>query len=256
MAIRVPAPSSEYRVICGFLDSPEPDETNKILKSLGVQEREPQKRGSRFADRKEPIGCVRQIIQLSMVRGGSLLPVSILLLTSAWIAPESRVVKMLLGPSSLEKGLGQAETRGYYENILDASKLPNRDPSGVLDDDTQLPPPGWIPFCAAGLVEAEPTYLLWKLRPSLDVRWNGTSFHTNNLGYRTPEVVLEKPPHVYRILVFGSSNTMGHGVDDEALYPRLLEQWLNEQVGAKLCVEVVNLSIAGRVAVASAAATS
>jgi GDSL-like Lipase/Acylhydrolase family len=188
---------------------------------------------------------VRQIIQLSIVRGGSLLPVSILLLTSAWVAPESRVVKMLLGPSSLEKGLGQAETRGYYENILDASKLPNNDPSGMLDDDTHLPPPGWIPFYAAGLVEAEPTYLLWKLRPNLDLRWNGTSFHTNNLGYRTPEVALEKPPHVYRILVFGSSNTMGHGVDDEALYPRLLEQWLNEQIGAKLCVEVVNLSIAG-----------
>ena len=169
---------------------------------------------------------VRQIIQSLIVRGGSLLPLSIFLLTSTWIAPESRMVEMLLGRSSIEKELAQVETRGYYESILDASKLLDRDPSGNLADDTQLPPPGWIPFCAAGLVESEQTYLLWRLRPNLDARWNGTSFHSNSLGYRTPEVTLKKPAHVYRILVFGSSNTMGHGVDDGALYTRLLEQWL------------------------------
>ena len=100
---------------------------------------------------------VRQIIQSLIVRGGSLLPVSIFLLTGAWIAPESRVVKMLLGRSSIEKELAQVETRGYYESILDASKLLHRDPSGNLADDTRLPPPGWIPFCAAGLVESEQT---------------------------------------------------------------------------------------------------
>ena len=155
------------------------------------------------------------------------------------------MVKMLLGRSSIEKELGQVETRGYYESILDASKLLNHDPSGTLDDDTQPPPPGWIPFCAAGLVEAEQTYLLWRLRPNLDARWNGTSFHSNSLGYRTPEISRKKPAHVYRILVFGSSNTMGHGVDDGALYPRLLEQWLNERVGTGLRVEVVNLAVAG-----------
>ena len=188
---------------------------------------------------------VRQIIQSLIVRGGSLLPVSIFLLTGAWIAPESRVVKMLLGRSSIEKELAQVETRGYYESILDASKLLHRDPSGNLADDTQPPPPGWIPFCAAGLVESEQTYLLWRLRPNLDARWNGTSFHSNSLGYRTPEVTLKKPAHVYRILVFGSSNTMGHGVDDGALYPRLLEQWLNERVGTGLRVEVVNLAVSG-----------
>jgi len=188
---------------------------------------------------------LRQIIQSLIVRRGSLLPVSIFLLTCAWIAPESRVVKMLLGRSSIEKELAQVETRGYYESILDASKLLHRDPSGNLADDTQPPPPGWIPFCAAGLVESEQTYLLWRLRPNLDARWNGTSFHSNSLGYRTPEVTLKKPADVYRILVFGSSNTMGHGVDDGALYPRLLEQWLNERVGTWLRVEVVNLSVAG-----------
>ena len=186
-----------------------------------------------------------QIIQSLSIRGGSLLPVSVLLLTGAWVAPESRVVKSLLGQSSIERELGQSETLGYYESILDASRLLHRAPSGQVDDDTQPPPAGWIPFCAAGLVEAEPTYLLWRLRPNLQARWNGTSFHSNSLGYRTPEVMLEKPAHVYRVLVFGSSNTMGHGVDDGAHYPRLLEQWLNQRVGTELRVEVVNLAVAG-----------
>ncbi len=107
------------------------------------------------------------------------------------------------------------------------------------------PPPGWIPFGAAGLIESEPTYLLWRIRPNLDLRWNGTSFRSNSLGYRTPEVTLKKPAHTYRVLVFGSSNTMGHGVDDGAIYTRLLEQWLNERVGTGLRVEVVNLAVAG-----------
>jgi hypothetical protein len=48
-----------------------------------------------------------------------------------------------------------------------------------------------------------------------------------------------------RQIIFGSSNTMGHGVDDGAVYPRLLEQWLNERVGTRLRVEVVNLAVAG-----------
>ncbi|MGC1722058.1 MAG: hypothetical protein WA746_23975 [Isosphaeraceae bacterium] len=74
---------------------------------------------------------VRQIIQSLIVRGGSLLPVYIFLLTGAWIAPESRVVNMLLGRSSIEKELAQVETRGYYESILDACKLLHRDPSGA-----------------------------------------------------------------------------------------------------------------------------
>ncbi len=107
------------------------------------------------------------------------------------------------------------------------------------------PPPGWIPFCAADLVESAQTYLLWRLRPNLDVRWNGTSFHSNSLGYRTPEVALKKPAHTYRVLVFGSSNTTGHGVDDNAVYTRLLEEWLNDRVGTGLRVEVVNLAVAG-----------
>ena len=38
---------------------------------------------------------------------------------------------------------------------------------------------------------------------------------------------------------------MGHGVNDEEMYARLLERWLNERIGDSPRVEVLNLSISG-----------
>ena len=83
------------------------------------------------------------------------------------------------------------------------------------------------------------------MKPNLDIRWNGTTFRTNSLGFRTPEVSLEKPAGTYRILVFGSSNTMGYGVNDDEVYTRHLERWLNAWIGPERRVEVVNLAVAG-----------
>src|SRR5271157_365498 len=125
MSICAPASSGDSGVISDSLDPLDPDETHEILRSLGIQEREPRIplkppapegpfsiRGEDGIDR-----MVRQIIQSLIVRVGSLLPVSIFLLTGAWIAPESRVDKMLLGRSSTEKELAQVQTRGYYESL-------------------------------------------------------------------------------------------------------------------------------------------
>ena len=83
------------------------------------------------------------------------------------------------------------------------------------------------------------------MKPNLDIRWNGTIFQTNSLGFRTPEVGLEKPAGTYRILVFGSSNTMGYGVNNEDMYTRHLERCLNAWSGPWRRVEVVNLAVAG-----------
>ena len=187
---------------------------------------------------------LRQISKVRFVQITSLLPVSIVLLAASWIVPDSGVVRLLQGHPCIEKALAQSDTHGYYESILDPSGNLDRNPSGKLND-IQPPPPGWTPFCDAGLVESVAGYLLWKIKPNLDVCWNGTTFRSNSQGYRTPEVALRKPAHVYRILVFGSSNTMGHGVDDDALYPRLLEQWLNKNGVGGLRVEVVNLAVGG-----------
>ena len=82
-----------------------------------------------------------------------------------------------------------------------------------------------------GIVTEVPSYLRWEMKPDLDIRWNGTTFQTNRLGFRTPEVSLEKPAGTYRILVFGSSNTMGYGVNNDDMYTRHLEQFLDVWTG-------------------------
>jgi hypothetical protein len=77
------------------------------------------------------------------------------------------------------------------------------------------------------------------------MRWNGTVFQTNSQGFRTPEVRLEKPAGTYRVLVFGSSNTMGYGVNNNDMYTRHLEHFLNAWMAPSRRVEVVNLAVAG-----------
>jgi lysophospholipase L1-like esterase len=134
----------------------------------------------------------------------------------------------------------QVPTHGYYEALLDL-----RQPEFSLD--TPRPPPGWLPFGdeKSGIVEEVPSYIRWKMRPNLEVTWYGASFRTNREGFRTPEIALEKPPGTYRVLVFGSSNTMGYGVNDDEMYTRHLENWLNEAAAPARRTEVVNLAVSG-----------
>lgn len=157
-------------------------------------------------------------------------------LAVALFAPESEWLRVARGETRVGRELRGLETRGYYEAIIDA----NRDAAAA-----DAPPPGWVPFGAAGIVDPAPTYLRWAMRPNLDVTWNGARFRTNSRGYRTPEVAIPRPEDVYRIVLFGSSNTMGHGVGDDEAYPRLVERWLERATGPGVRVEVVNLSVSG-----------
>jgi hypothetical protein len=170
--------------------------------------------------------------------------VLVLLLVIAGEARETELLATLRGESWSEKDLRQAQMQGYYEKLLDASPISNRTSNESVAKN-EPPPFAVFPFRDAGIVEEVPTYLRWRMRPNLVIRWNGATFRTNSLGFRTPEVEREKPARTYRIVVFGSSNTMGHGVNDDDPYPRLLERWLNEQIGPTRRVEVVNLAVSG-----------
>ncbi len=162
-----------------------------------------------------------------------------LLLLVGLVSGESGFVSSLRG-SSEETPAGQMPTLGYYEALLDVRR-PEFCP------DTPQPPPGWVAFGdeRAGIVEEVQSYIRWKMRPNLESTWNETVFRTDSRGFRTPEIALEKPPGTYRILVFGSSNTMGYGVNDEEMYTRLLEAWLNQCAGPTRRTEVVNLAVSG-----------
>jgi len=163
----------------------------------------------------------------------------VFLLALAGVAGDSALVTTLRG-FSFDSEAPRAPALGYYEGLINAPRF-------EVAENTPLPPPGWLPFGGAvtGIVRQFPTYLLWEMNPRLDIRWNGTRFRTNSMGFRTPEVSLEKPERTYRVLVFGSSNTMGYGVNDDEVYARLLERWLNQWLGPERRVEVVNLAVAG-----------
>src|SRR5208282_2794213 len=141
-----------------------------------------------------------------------------LLLLAVLSSGDAGFVSSLRGNSE-ETPASQAQTHGYYEALLDARR-PDLCPN------TPQPPPGWLPFGSeqTGIVLEVPSYLRWKLRPNLETTWYGTGFRTNSHGFRTPEIELEKPPGTYRILIFGSSNTMGYGVNCEEMYTRYLEE--------------------------------
>lgn len=166
-----------------------------------------------------------------------------LLLALSTIKPETDLLRVAKGKSRLGREMRHVETGGYYEQLIDGSRLSK--PEETADEESGQPPPDWVPFGASGIVEPDPSYLRWRMKPNLDMVWNGARFRTNSRGYRTPEVALEKPEGVYRIVVIGSSNTMGHGVSDDEAYPRLLEAWLQGLPNLGRRVEVVNLAVSG-----------
>ena len=177
--------------------------------------------------------------RLVPVRHGSSPTVMVFLLALSTLAGESTVVSKLRGPS-ITNPTQHAPPLGYYEALIDPHRL-------AVTENTIQPPAGWLPFGGepTGIVLETATYLRWQMRPNLDIRWNGRVFRTNRFGFRTPEIEREKPRGTYRILVFGSSNTMGYGVNNDDLYTRHLERWLNERAGQSCRVEVVNLAVAG-----------
>ena len=154
------------------------------------------------------------------------------------VLPVSGWLVTLQGVGQLESEMELARTDGYYEKLT-RSPLDHRKPQQAER------PSGRKSFTDSGLMAEILDYRRRVLRPNLDARWNGTTFRTSSLGYRGPEISRRKPPGTFRVVVLGSSNTMGHGVEDEQTYARLLEGWLAEQVRPGCRVEVVNLAVSG-----------
>jgi hypothetical protein len=164
------------------------------------------------------------------------------LIGAAVFAPHSKLVERLRGQNGIESELQNAQTKGYYESLLEPGGNETKAPAS-----TPTPrPASWKPFDDSGIVEFQTNYLRRRMKPNIQMTWNGEPFSTNSHGYRTPEVSIPKPDGTFRIVVIGSSNTMGHGVGDDAPYPRLLEPWLRDpKTRAGRAVEVVNLAVSG-----------
>jgi hypothetical protein len=154
------------------------------------------------------------------------------------VQPNSALVQSLRGTARLDDVIETARADGYYEDLIRSSG-DRRKPRAAE------PPPGRVSFANSGLMTEVADYRRRVLRPGLDAQWNGTSFRTGSQGFRGPAISPGKSADMFRVVVLGSSNTMGHGVDDEQSYVRLLEAWLAGRSGPGRRVEVVNLAISG-----------
>jgi hypothetical protein len=74
---------------------------------------------------------------------------------------------------------------------------------------------------------------------------NGIVMQINSLGFRGPEIPLEKPQNVYRILGLGDSFTFGVGVREEDTFLRRLESSLNDKATDELSFQVINAGTQG-----------
>ncbi len=169
----------------------------------------------------------------------------LLLLALASIASEHRVLRVLTRDGSLEAELQQSAETGYYERLLDTAAAQLGQSTEVATAPGTDRPGGFVPFTASGIPEFVPSYQRARLKSGLDTTWNGTRFRTNRRGYRGPEIDVPKPTGTWRVVVLGSSNTLGYGVEDEQGYVRLLERWLQASSGSAHRLELVNLAMAG-----------
>jgi len=80
-------------------------------------------------------------------------------------------------------------------------------------------------------------------RPGASARIMGVSVKINSYGFRSPEIAVQKPPNVCRILVLGDSMTMGFGVPEAATFPSLMERALNARRGGGCRYQVINAGV-------------
>lgn len=103
------------------------------------------------------------------------------------------------------------------------------------------------------LINNEPIYIAdpiveKRLIPNSHFQFQNAEYRytveTNNEGFRDRNHDKQKPEDVRRILILGDSFTYGPGVEQNKIYPALLENYLNEE-GADLKYEVLTMACGG-----------
>jgi lysophospholipase L1-like esterase len=102
-------------------------------------------------------------------------------------------------------------------------------------------------FCGFGKLEiyvADPV-LYWRLKPNQNcfTKVDHKPVHINSLGTRGPEFSITKPANTIRILSLGDSKTFGWGMTEDEAYSGLLERQLQEYLGSRKKVEVINAGV-------------
>ena len=137
-----------------------------------------------------------------------------------------------------------ASAGGYYENLLGRPDAPRDEWTqrvlGPIDPGVSIHDIGAIRYLEGSFLEHD-------LAPDVRRTAFGVPFQTNSCGLRDREYPVRKPPGTFRIALLGSSIDMGWGVAADAVYARLLEQWLNARaarLGRTRRFEVLNFAVA------------
>ena len=85
-------------------------------------------------------------------------------------------------------------------------------------------------------------------KPNMAIRhrthWFDVVYNTNAQGFRGPDYPEHKDPGVYRIIALGPSFTFGTGVNDDEVYPAVLERMLRSRLPGRR-FEMLNRSYGG-----------
>ena len=87
-------------------------------------------------------------------------------------------------------------------------------------------------------------FIIYDLRPNLDVLFQDVSVKTNSCGMRERQLPFGKANDTYRIAVLGDSFAFGWGVDEDKAFPRVLERLLNDRSTGQR-YEVLNFGVPG-----------
>lgn len=87
--------------------------------------------------------------------------------------------------------------------------------------------------------------LYWKPKPNQNcyTKIGHKPIHVNSKGTRGEDFKESKPNNVFRVLCIGDSKTFGWGLSEDAIYCRLLQNSLQEEIGVSRKVEVINAGV-------------
>ena len=91
-------------------------------------------------------------------------------------------------------------------------------------------------------LDMEDEQLFWRMKPNVNIEWQGVNIKTNSLGFRDNAVSGTKKENVLRILSLGESTAFGAKVEFEKIYSEILEKRLNSEQ-SNHTFEVINAGV-------------
>ncbi len=114
--------------------------------------------------------------------------------------------------------------RGYYEGLIDGNSYTSQ----IWWSERSQKPDNWKATMNSDAVQSGEDVLVYELIPSYSGIIKDAPFTVNRWGMRDKDYTKEKEPGTFRIAFMGASYEQGAGVDDDEIFPALLEKTLNE----------------------------